>query len=141
MATNTTKPDTSDQDINEVFDSIAFSEERISNEAYHEGFSKGEKEGRVEGYHLGYHRGAELGAEIGFYKGVLLSVSDYEKAQSPKVESTLQKLKTLVESFPRSNIEDVDLLAVIDDVRAQFRKVSSLLKLNIQYPAPSSMSF
>lgn len=40
-------------DINEVFDSILLSEERISQEGYKQGFEKGVSEGNLEAYHLG----------------------------------------------------------------------------------------
>lgn len=42
-------------DINEVFDSILLSEERISEEGYKQGFEKGVSEGNLEAYHLGKH--------------------------------------------------------------------------------------
>nr|CAD7265244.1 unnamed protein product [Timema shepardi] len=54
----------SEEDINNVFDSIALSEERLSKEGFQEGVNKGIKEGEIDGYHMGYHRGAELGAEL-----------------------------------------------------------------------------
>lgn len=43
-------------DINEVFDSILLSEEKISEEGYKQGFEKGVSEGNLEAYHLGKHR-------------------------------------------------------------------------------------
>lgn len=40
-------------DINNVFDQILLSEERISEEGYKQGFKKGVTEGNLEAYHLG----------------------------------------------------------------------------------------
>lgn len=40
-------------DINNVFDSILLSEERIAEEAYKQGFEKAVSEGNLEAYHLG----------------------------------------------------------------------------------------
>lgn len=40
-------------DINDVFDQILLSEERISEEGYKSGFEKGVSEGNLEAYHLG----------------------------------------------------------------------------------------
>ena len=40
-------------DINDVFDQILLSEERISEEGYKLGFEKGVSEGNLQAYHLG----------------------------------------------------------------------------------------
>lgn len=40
-------------DINDVFEQILLSEERISEESYKQGFSKGVSDGNLEAYHLG----------------------------------------------------------------------------------------
>lgn len=40
-------------DINDVFEQILLSEERISEESYKQGFSKGVSEGNLEAYHIG----------------------------------------------------------------------------------------
>lgn len=40
-------------DINDAFESILLSEERISEEGYRQGFEKGVTEGNLEAYHLG----------------------------------------------------------------------------------------
>lgn len=40
-------------DINEVFDQILLSEERIAEEGFKQGFEKGVSEGNLEAYHLG----------------------------------------------------------------------------------------
>lgn len=42
-------------DINNVFDQILLSEERITEEGYKQGFKKGVTEGNLEAYHLGKH--------------------------------------------------------------------------------------
>lgn len=40
-------------DINDVFEQILLSEERISEEGYRSGFERGVTEGNLEAYHLG----------------------------------------------------------------------------------------
>lgn len=40
-------------DINDVFEQILLSEERISEESYKQGFSKGVSDGNLEAYHIG----------------------------------------------------------------------------------------
>jgi flagellar biosynthesis/type III secretory pathway protein FliH len=40
-------------DVNDAFDQILLSEERIAEESYKQGFEKGVSEGNLEAYHLG----------------------------------------------------------------------------------------
>lgn len=42
-----------EMNINEVFDQILLSEERIAEEGFKQGFEKGVSEGNLEAYHLG----------------------------------------------------------------------------------------
>ena len=42
-----------DVNINDVFEQILLSEERIADEAYKQGFDKSVSEGNLEAYHLG----------------------------------------------------------------------------------------
>lgn len=132
-------------DINDVFHSIALSEERLLKQGFQEGFMKGSLEGEVEGFHLGYHRGAEIGSEIGYYKGVvetLLVISDKREHDIPgKVVSVLQKVLELINQFPTSNAEDVDIIAACDNVRAKFKKACALLKIDGTFPELSKISF
>lgn len=132
-------------DITEAFDAIACSEERISDEAYKEGFVKGQKEGLIEGYHLGYHRGAEVGAEIGYYKGVISSLIE-NKGKLPdgvasKIDNQLQKLNESLESFPEDNDSEIDILSLLENIRAQYKRICSLAKINLFYQVSPTMSF
>lgn len=147
MTAEHTGKETDDEaaDINDIFYSIALSEERLAREGFQEGFRKGCFEGEVEGFHLGYHRGAEIGAEIGYYKGVvetLLVISDKRKQNVPaKVFSALQKVSDLINQFPTSNVDDVDIVAARDNVRARFKKACALLKIEGTFPELSRFSF
>lgn len=40
-------------DINDVFESILLSEERIAEESYRKGYEKGVSSGNLEAYHIG----------------------------------------------------------------------------------------
>ncbi|KAJ8928391.1 hypothetical protein NQ314_019056, partial [Rhamnusium bicolor] len=104
--------DVVDKDINDIFDDILLSEEKVIEESYKEGFQIGIAKGNPEGYHLGYHRGAELGAEIGYYVGVTESYLQYLKNSniSEKLFKSLETLKVLLDNFPRHNAEDVDII-------------------------------
>lgn len=121
-------------DINDVFESIAFSEQKVSDSAFEEGFVKGVSEGEVEGYHLGYHRGAEVGAEIGYYSGcidALCKVDSLGKHNNPKCIELMHKIKNLINSFPRHNADNVDIIFLRDNIRAQFKRLCSLLKVDL----------
>ena len=43
-------------DVNDAFEQIFLSEERIAEESYKQGFEKGVTEGNLEAYHLGTTR-------------------------------------------------------------------------------------
>lgn len=42
-----------DININDIFEQILLSEERIAEESYKQGFEKGVSEGNLEAYHIG----------------------------------------------------------------------------------------
>lgn len=42
-----------EMDVNDVFESILLSEERVSEEGYRKGFEIGVRDGNLEAYHLG----------------------------------------------------------------------------------------
>lgn len=141
--TATTAPITDlaeERDINDIFDDIVLTEERINDKAYEEGFLDGAKSGNTEGYHLGYHRGAELGAELGFYQGLL---SEHLRSDSvtERQKSAIEKVVNAIAEFPRTNDENVDILALADNIRAQCRKVCATLKINGKFPETDQLSF
>jgi hypothetical protein len=87
---------------------------------------------------LGFHKGAEIGAELGFYLGVL----ENHKIPSPidqKVAHLITQLKGIIEQFPRVNCNTIDLFESLNTIRAQFKKLTALLKItNITLPNKSS---
>ena len=58
-----------DVDINDAFDTITFSENRLVETGYKEGFAAGAQQGEKEGFLLGAQKGSEIGQEVGFYTG------------------------------------------------------------------------
>ncbi|KAF2899992.1 hypothetical protein ILUMI_06185 [Ignelater luminosus] len=137
--------DAQDKDINDIFSDLLLSEEHLSKEGYDEGYTKGASEGNIEGYHLGYHRGAEIGAELGYYCGVVENLLMLHKENAdPRIEKNkkhLETLKTLIESFPKHNSEEVDILALADNIRTLFKKVCALFKIDAAYPEADKLSF
>jgi hypothetical protein len=58
-----------------------------------------------------------------------------------KVVNALQNVLELINQFPTSNSEDVDIIAAYDNVRAKFKKACSLLKIDGSFPELSKLSF
>ncbi|RVE46596.1 hypothetical protein evm_008729 [Chilo suppressalis] len=115
-----------DKDFNDVLDDIFMSEEAAYKESYDEGYKAGTLAGNPEGYHLGYHKGAELGRELGYYLGI---VSKYIEAcekqditHSDKIINQLLKVKTLIDSFPRDNSEEHDILGLLEAILKEKQK-------------------
>lgn len=132
----------SERDINDVFDDIALSEERIKGEAYDEGFCAGELEGSVDGYHLGFHRGTDIGRELGYYNGILTGHN--KTNQTTHSERTVTAVETclrLIDNYPRTNDEHVDIFEELEKIRSQYRKACALLKISSKYPEANKLSF
>lgn len=139
MSTNHTNQ--IDPDINDVFDDIVFIEEKLTEQGYSEGFKDGQSSGNSEGFHLGYHRGSELGAELGYYYGITTFYLNSKAEKTTKVAGNLENLKILLEEFPQTNDETCDIFELANVIRAQFRKVCSLLKINGKYPEADALNF
>lgn len=128
-----------DRDINELFDDILLTEEIQEEEGYKEGFKDGQTSGNTEGYHLGYHRGAELGAELGYYLGI--ANFHLPTTTSDKILKNLTNLKSLINCFPTTNSPEVDLFVAAENIRAQFKKVCALLKIDGKFPGADKLTF
>lgn len=126
-----------DRDINEVFDEITFTEDRINAQSYDEGYKDGVQSGNTEGYHLGYHRGSEIGAELGYYCGVLSSV----KTDSERIQKSIETCLQLIDKFPRTNDENCDIFKEIDQLRALYRKICAQLKISGKFTETDNLSF
>lgn len=134
-----------DVDYNNIIEDIFLTEEKARQESYKEGFKAGSESGNPEGYHLGYHRGAELGLELGFYLGVVthhINLNESPDTEySAKIISQLTRVKELIDSFPRTNSEDHDILGIAENIRAQYKKACALLKIPSNNPYNASVSF
>lgn len=135
------KVEKNDRDINDVFDDIVLSEEKVAEEGYQKGFEDGESSGNTDGYHLGYHRGAELGAELGYYFGVLMDYTKTRKVPSEKATKAIESCLEMIDTFPRTNDDQVDILQMADNIRAQYRKACALLKISGKYPEADQLNF
>lgn len=131
----------SEQDINDVFDDIVFTEEKLTEQGYSEGFKDGQSAGNSEGFHLGYHRGSELGAELGYYYGITSFYLNKKGEISSKVAGILENLKVALEEFPQTNDENCDIFELANGIRAQFRKACTFLKISGKYPEADDLNF
>lgn len=135
----------SEPDINDIFDSIACSEETSNEQGYEEGIQKGLHDGEIDGFHLGYHKGAQIGAELGFYNGVVETYIQLCKKGDiklhDKVTTLLEKIKDLIDKFPRENIEDKDIFDLASGIRVKYKKLCSLLKIDGGFPYDDSISY
>ena len=86
---------------------------------------------------MGYHRGAEIGAELGFYSGVLENL----ETTNEKVVGLITKLKEAIEKYPTFNDENVDLFGDLGNIRTQFRKITSILKVKAQFNEKEQLTF
>lgn len=134
-----------EKDFNDIVDDIFLSEEKHHKDSYEEGYKAGVEAGNPEGYHLGYHRGAELGRELGYYLGVVSHyINANEKAEikyPEKVLKNLTKVKELIDTFPRTNSEEHDILGMAENIRAQYKKACAHLKIPSTNPYDAGVSF
>lgn len=121
----------SERNINDVFEDILFSEERIIEESYRQGYSEGACEYTVEGYHLGYHRGAEIGSKLGYYKAFCeYNLCKPEIKRIPeKTVKHLEQLQQHIDVFPHDNCEHVDLFESFEQIEALYKKICTQLKV------------
>ncbi|XP_050067592.1 protein LTO1 homolog [Anopheles maculipalpis] len=130
-------------DINDAFEDIFLTEERIIGEYFHQGLEDGRLEESVqEAEDYGYKKGAEIGREIGFYHTIVTTIIfQPESAPNEKAQSIRQELLTALEKYPRENDPAVDLLHNLQQIRNKFRRLCALLKLPYKYTHPNDLSF
>lgn len=129
-----------DRDVNDIFDDIVLSEDRINEEGYQKGLADGKSIGNTDGYHLGYHRGAEIGAELGYYYGTLNSYSN-RKTNTEKQQQSIEAILKSIDEYPRTNNEEADILGLADRIRAMYRKACAILKINGKFPEADTLTF
>jgi len=131
------------QDINFLFDSIVFSENTLVREGYNRGYIAGQKEGSKEGSRLGTEQGGKIGSEIGFYLGFVEQWKElYEEEKvvdkrREKVLLALEKLELVANNFPQINSKE-ELGNKLEEVRAKFKLLCSLLKINSDFSHSSN---
>lgn len=131
-----------EKDINDLFDSITFSEDQIWKDAYEKGLEKGKEDGKLEGFHLGYHLGAEIGGELGFYKQIINTIElQRPELLNEKTHPIIKKIQSMIEEFPPVNSEDQDIIYLRDSIRSRYKQLCSLLKIEPLFAPNNQLSF
>ncbi|KAF8925545.1 hypothetical protein CPC16_010267 [Podila verticillata] len=111
-----------------------------------DGMAAGERNGAIEGRVMGCEKGFELSREVGYYAGCAqvwksLAQMDPERI-SEKSLKKINSLLDLINSFPRQNQLDDDVIAILDRIRGKFKTVASALQTAERYAdAPKSKMF
>ncbi|XP_049540529.1 uncharacterized protein LOC125954361 [Anopheles darlingi] len=136
-------PEDTGSDINDVFEDIFLTEERIIEESFHQGLEAGQQQESVEEAHdYGYKKGAEVGREIGFYQTVVSEISTQEEVTSnEKAAALIGEVQAALDQYPRDNNPDVDLLHSLQQIRNKYRRLCALLKLPFKYVQTNDLSF
>lgn len=60
---------------------------------------------------------------------------------SDKTVHQLGKVQKLIKEFPRTNSEEHDILSLLENIRAQYKKACALLKISSNNPYTADISF
>ena len=124
-------------DINSVFEDIALSEDRFTDQGFSEGVRAAENSCHSEGEQLGRDRGRIIGTEIGFYEGFVEEYKQIykqpENKKEEKIVSALNKLENLLSAFPDYNSQEENFEEKLEEIRAKFKLLGSLLKISSEF--------
>ncbi|KAF9098407.1 hypothetical protein BGX29_007627 [Mortierella sp. GBA35] len=124
-------------------DALVHLENMFVNFGREDGMAAGERNGAIEGRVMGCEKGFELSREVGYYAGCAqlwkaLAQQDPERI-SEKSLKKINSLLDLIETFPRQNQLDDDVIALLDRIRGKFKTVASALQTAERYvDAPKS---
>jgi hypothetical protein len=81
----------------------------------------------------------------GYYLGIITYHTELnEKSEtkySEKITKQLNKIKSLIDTFPRNNSEEHDILYMLEIIRAQYKKACAMLKITSANPYDANISF
>ncbi|KAF8985566.1 hypothetical protein BGZ46_003572 [Entomortierella lignicola] len=111
-----------------------------------DGIAAGVRNGVIEGRVMGCEKGFEFSREVGYYAGCAQLWKTLAQLDSERIsEKTLKKINSLLDlinSFPRHNRLDDDVIALLDKIRGRFKTVASALQTAERYvDAPKSKMF
>ncbi|KAF9206607.1 hypothetical protein BGZ49_002172 [Haplosporangium sp. Z 27] len=111
-----------------------------------DGIAAGVRNGVIEGRVMGCEKGFEFSREVGYYAGCAQLWKTLAQLDSERIsEKTLKKINSLLDlinSFPRHNRLDDDVIALLDKIRGRFKTIASALQTAERYvDAPKSKMF
>ncbi|XP_061399996.1 uncharacterized protein LOC133335711 [Musca vetustissima] len=112
-----------ERDINDLFDDIALAENHLVEASYKEGFSVGCQQGNDEGYRLGYAQGIQLGEELAEIFGRVVALQQQPKKHTERVKRCLEQIRTAIETFPRENDPEADIIGAVENIRTLNKKL------------------
>lgn len=122
-----------ERDINDIFDDIVLTEERLVEKGYKEGFDEGCKQGNTDGYRLGFAQGIKLGEELAEIFGFIIALEQQDK-HTEKVKRCMEQLKSLIEIFPKENDPEADIVGTLEQIRNLNKRLRILLGLKSTGP-------
>jgi flagellar biosynthesis/type III secretory pathway protein FliH len=134
-------------DLDDLLEQANLSETKIFEQGVKEGLEEGHRQAAEEGWIAGLAQGVgvglDLGEQLGFAKYISEAVSSSRlKLASPQEEEKVKKICDqivgLVEGFPLTNVDEVDLAKLADDIRAKTFLLRDSLKLGEDEPNDNS---
>lgn len=119
------------------FDSIIFAESEWREKGFTEGIKHGERLGREIGIPMGIQKGREVAEEIVFYLGfseTFINILEMKpRDNSDKVTTILKRTIALITTLTQSSPKDDNYCELISNIRANFKRVASILKVSVGY--------
>lgn len=79
---------------------------------------------------------------LGYYLGIVSHhLENADSNYSEKIVKQLEKVKDLIDTFPRTNSEEDDILGLAENIRSQYKKACALLKISSANPYDTEVSF
>lgn len=115
-------------DINVVFEELAFVEVHATNQGLVEGFKVGTWEGEREGYRAGYEIGFEVGKELALIYGTVLALEQtISSAEKPMVQKLIKQLRQSIENFPQYNDLLFDIKGNLENIQFKYKHLCKLI--------------
>ena len=122
-------------------DNLIFLEEEILENARLESLESDEISFR-KGEEIGYEKGLELGSELGFYYSTCRNlIKEFTLESKPRLHKLLQSIMDLCASFDPEKHLEIDIEALLVELRGKFRAAMATAKLKISHQKDSKMSF
>ncbi|XP_041917650.1 protein LTO1 homolog [Alosa sapidissima] len=133
----------------DLFETIFMADDRYHIQGYHEGFDEGKRQGWHEGQNHGRIHGAKLSAEVSFYSGFAVTwkylLQNDMNSKARKQLKLLEMLTGLIQTFPLEDPQHKNLQENMEQIRAKFRQVCSLLHISTDFHgyinSPGQLSF